>query len=325
MASTQVILSDTHFGVRNNSLTWLESQKDFIYNQFIPYLKKLPKGENIVIHLGDVFESRNSISPMICKEANLMLEEIAKNCTEFIIVAGNHDFFSPIEGSDNSTSLEMLPCLWKKNNIKILYNNYFGYNTNVFIPWFQFHNIITLKKILNDGYNYKNIFTHTDLAHLDQETIDLLKGKNVFTGHIHIPLIQASRGWFTLGSCYYINYQDANSDRGFYTMEDWNPSTLEFHTNTESLKFYKIKNEDVLDFEVNDPRDYVELTIKDFLYEREDIQDAIKTLNSSCNFSVIVSQEDIEIQDVEQDIGIYDIVKSHCPEKLHNKLDSIVE
>lgn len=321
MNSMQVLLSDTHFGVRNNSLTWLESQKDFIYNQFIPFLKDLDR-KATVIHLGDVFDSRSSISPMICKETNLMLEAIAENCDTFIIIAGNHDYFSPIEGKDNSTSLEMLPCLWKNNNIEILYKDYKILGENAFVPWFDFHNLDKLNKVLE--WNPKNIFTHTDLAHLDEETLDLLKGKNIFTGHIHIPLIRASRGWFTLGSCYSINFQDANSDRGFFYMRDWDSSSLEFVPNEKSLRFWRITNEEVLSFEVEDPRDYVELTISDNLYAREDIQDAIKELNSKCTLSVVVVQEDVVFDVIETDSSIYSIVKDKCPEKLHNKLDSIV-
>lgn len=320
MNNMQVLLSDTHFGVRNNSLTWLESQKDFIYNQFIPFLKGLD-GEVTVIHLGDVFDSRSSISPMICKETNLMLEDIGKWVDRFIIIAGNHDYFSPIEGKDNSTSLEMLPCLWKQNDIEILYKNSKILDDNAFVPWFDFHDSVKLNKILES--NPKNIFTHTDLAHLDEGTLDLLKGKNIFTGHIHIPLIRASRGWFTLGSCYSINFQDANSERGFYTMEDWDPKTLTFYPNEKSLRFHRIKDEEVLNFEVEDPRDYVELTISDNLYAREDIQDTIKELNSKCTLSVVVVQEDIVFDVIETDSSIYSIVKDKCPEKLHDKLDSI--
>lgn len=320
--TTQIILSDTHFGVRNNSINWLESQKDFIYNQFIPFLKKT-SGNKTVIHLGDVFDSRSSISPMICKEANAMLEKISENCDRFIIIAGNHDYFSPIEGNDNSTSLEMLPCLWKSNNIDIQYQKSLIIDNNAFIPWFDFHNIDKLKSIISK-YDINNIFTHTDLVHLDEETLNLTKGKNIFTGHIHIPMIRSSRGWFTLGSCYSINYQDANSQRGFYTLEDWNADTLKFYENIESLKFYRILNEECLNFEPKSSRDYVELTIETDMYEREDIQEAIKALNGKCNFSVIEMEKDIEIGDVMPDMGLYEIVRNKCPEKLHNKLDSII-
>jgi len=34
------LLSDTHFGVRANSLEWLENQQAFFRDFYIPYLKK---------------------------------------------------------------------------------------------------------------------------------------------------------------------------------------------------------------------------------------------------------------------------------------------
>ena len=252
-----------------------------------------------------------------------MLEEIAKNCEKLIIIAGNHDYFSPIEGKDNSTSLEMLPCLWKENNIEILYKNSKIINENAFVPWFDFHNPDRLRKVLKN--DPKNIFTHTDIAHHDEETLDYLKGKNIFTGHIHVPLIRASRGWFTLGSCYSINFQDANSDRGFFYMRDWDPLSLEFVPNERSLRFWRIMNEEVLNFEPDSSRDYVELTIKDKTYEREDIQKAIKKLNGECTLSVVVIQDEIDFDSAEPELGIYQIVKNSCPEDLRDKLDQIVE
>lgn len=329
MNSIQVLLSDTHFGVRNNSINWLESQKDFVYNQFIPYLKRLEKNNTVeVFHLGDVFDSRSSISPMICKETNLMLEEISLHCDMFTILAGNHDFFSPIEGSNNSTSLEMLPCMWKDNkNINILTegSSYFD-GKAVCIPWFDFHNPEKLKDILEQYDNIETILTHTDLDHLDPEIHLLVKGKNIITGHIHIPNIDTNKRFYTLGSCYALNYQDADSERGFYRIEDWDLSTLEFIPNTRSIQYHRITDEDILDYTDHDQQDYVELIVKDSIYERPDIQEAIKNMYSTCHhFTVVIDQQEVEIESISPETGMYAIVKNSCPENLRDKLDIIVE
>ena len=43
-----IVLSDTHFGVKNNSITWMNSQLGFIYKEFIPYIQSLKnKGEKV--------------------------------------------------------------------------------------------------------------------------------------------------------------------------------------------------------------------------------------------------------------------------------------
>ena len=54
-----VMFTDTHFGVKNNSVTWFRSQEKFIRDELIPYIKKSKPDE--VIHLGDVFDYYNLI------------------------------------------------------------------------------------------------------------------------------------------------------------------------------------------------------------------------------------------------------------------------
>ena len=40
-----ILFTDTHFGWKNNSMNWLNSQMKFIYEQFIPTIKKYKKKE----------------------------------------------------------------------------------------------------------------------------------------------------------------------------------------------------------------------------------------------------------------------------------------
>ena len=88
-----VLFTDTHFGWKNNSMTWLNSQMNFIYNQFIPTIKKLSTKDDVrVIHLGDVFDSRSTISTYVASKVVQAFKDIRKWCDEFIIVCGNHDF-----------------------------------------------------------------------------------------------------------------------------------------------------------------------------------------------------------------------------------------
>lgn len=330
MNNIQIFLSDTHFGVRANSINWLESQKAFIYKQFIPYLKKLKKDNTVeVFHLGDVFDSRSSISPMICKETNRMLEEISCHCDMFTVLAGNHDFFSPIEGNDNSTSLEMLPCMWKDGtNIKILTEgcSYIDDKT-VCIPWFEFHNPKKLKPILDRQKNIEIILTHTDVEHLDPEIQAIVGKRNIVTGHIHIPDIDEKHHHYTLGSCYSLNFADANSDRGFWQTIDWDLSTLEFIENRESIMFYRINEEDLTKEPNFNEQDYIELTLKEDTYNLPSTQETIKYYCANYpHFTVVVVQNEIEFNEIElEDSSIYTIVKNSCPENLRDKLDTVKE
>ena len=91
---TNIIITDTHFGVKNNSITWFNSQSDFIYKQLIPYIKSHQDTIRL-IHMGDVFDSRSTISVYIAKKVRKMFKDLAEICEDVIVVAGNHDFYSP--------------------------------------------------------------------------------------------------------------------------------------------------------------------------------------------------------------------------------------
>ena len=55
-------LGDTHFGVRNSSNEWIDIMRDYFYDWFIPTVKKNYQPGDILIHLGDVYDSRQSIN-----------------------------------------------------------------------------------------------------------------------------------------------------------------------------------------------------------------------------------------------------------------------
>ena len=60
------ILGDLHFGVRSNSVEWLNIQKDFFENVFIPNLKKHYKPGDVLVQVGDTFDNRQSINQGFC-------------------------------------------------------------------------------------------------------------------------------------------------------------------------------------------------------------------------------------------------------------------
>ena len=107
----KVLFTDTHFGVKNNSMTWLKSQLNFIYKQFIPELRELkkthPDDQIVLIHLGDVFDSRSTISTMVATEVRKAFGALREVVDEFNIIAGNHDYYSPTSDEVNSQYTEM--------------------------------------------------------------------------------------------------------------------------------------------------------------------------------------------------------------------------
>ena len=86
------LITDTHFGARNDSLLFLDFFRKFYENIFFPTLKE--RGITDVIHLGDVVDRRKFIN---FKTLNSMkeilfhpLEEMGVNTR---IIVGNHDIY----------------------------------------------------------------------------------------------------------------------------------------------------------------------------------------------------------------------------------------
>ena len=230
-----IIFTDTHFGWKNNSMTWLNSQMDFIYKQFIPYIKQTRRNEKVrVIHLGDVFDSRSTISTYVATKVVQAFKDIRAVCDEFIILCGNHDFYSP-----NSDTVNTVKLFMSNLDIDIVDQEILERDNHAFVPWYVWQN-----EDLEIESDY--VFCHTDLLHDPIPTSCI--HKMVMSGHIHTPQYKEARGKYNLGSCYSLNFADANSTRGFYILKD---GQLAFEPNKVSINFYRIYNEDILEKDLN--------------------------------------------------------------------------
>lgn len=259
-----VIFTDTHFGWKNNSMTWLNSQMNFIYQQLIPTIKKLSKEDKVrVIHCGDVFDSRSSISTYVATKVVKAFSDIRNVCDDFVIVCGNHDFYSP-----NSDTVNTVRLLLGHKNINIVDQELLEYDGHAFVPWYVYQNN-DFK--LSDDIKY--VFCHADIV---LESIpETCWGKTILSGHIHTPLLRTKKGLYNLGSCYNLNFADANSERGFYIIKD---NKITFHPNTVSITFHRLYNDDILDKDISNMNvdDYVELYVSEVNMVKESYINTIK-------------------------------------------------
>lgn len=254
---TTILLTDTHFGVKNNSMTWLNSQTKFIYDQLIPYIKNLKKDmgkyDSIrVIHLGDVFDSRSSISTMVATKVVECFGEISSLVDDFYIIAGNHDYYSP--NSDKVNTLDLLFC---DMGITLVTNKIRQVGNDLLVPWYEWGKPEIQDWINNKGI--KRIFTHADII---TERIPYI-GAAVYSGHLHTPDINSNILRFNLGSCYSLTFADANSHRGFYVLRN---DKLTFQTNISSIRFWRLYDEDIFDDYILSSiqvGDYIELYISE--------------------------------------------------------------
>lgn len=286
-----VIFTDTHFGWKNNSVVWLNSQLNFIYKQFIPTIKRLKKEDSIrVIHCGDVFDSRSTISTFIASKTIKAFSDIRKECDEFIILCGNHDFYSP-----NSDEVNTVELFMRDMDIDIVSKDVLTRDNHAFIPWYKWID----REQLNISEQY--IFCHGDI--LAEKLPDWTIGKTIISGHIHIP--GKRHNLINLGSCYSLNFADANSERGFYILKNGN---IEFIKNEESINFYRLYDNEILDFDISvlNVNDYIELYLMENNMIKQSYMDKLKKFVETFSHVWIIPQI-TKIENETSDFKIYDI------------------
>lgn len=307
-----VLFTDTHFGWKNNSMTWLNSQMNFIYNQFIPTIKKLSTKDDVrVIHLGDVFDSRSTISTYVASKVVQAFKDIRECCDEFIIVCGNHDFYSP-----NSDMVNTVQLLLGHMDITIVDQKMYEHDDRAFIPWYVWEN----KEFETDA---KYIFCHADIVGTIPPAT--CSGKTIFSGHIHTPNCNDKRGLYNLGSCYSLNFADSNSTRGFYVIED---NKIRFVPNTESINFYRLYNDEILtrDIMTLNTNDYIELYVTETNMSREEYVMTIKKYTERFNHLWIIPQVVTSTNQMNEEFSGYDItdiMDSMIPDDLQEFYDKV--
>lgn len=317
-----IVITDTHFGIKQNSITWLNSQLDFIYNQLIPYLKDCG-GEKRLIHCGDVFDSRSTVSVLVATKVKEAFSKLASLVDEFIIIGGNHDYYSP--NSNEYDSLHLILgdikgiTLVTKDILIKPDNDYKSRKGCVFIPWYEWGR----SDIQDIVYKYgiRNIFAHTDIVGGEIPYKDV----RIFSGHMHIPITRKKYGLYNLGSTYALNFADANSDRGFYVIDGNN---VEFIPNKYSIKFWRLYNEDIFKEFNGDEKDYIELYINQYNLTKENYNRIINDFTKKYKNLWIIPQtsDDKSIESIKFDgYDIEKIIEENIPEDLMEKFNKIKE
>ena len=321
----KILISDTHFGCRQNSITWLNSQLSFFYDQLIPFIKQ-QKELVYVYHLGDVFDVRSSVNLLVADKVHKLFEDLLELCN-VVVIGGNHDYYSPNESDENVNSLRIvLGDLTSNPNFR-LYDRECGLyydGEELFVPWFRYFDYDFLKSTIeNEGV--KRVFIHNDLTvTLEDKYRELFKNVTVYSGHIHIP--KHDKNLHTLGATFALNFADSNSARGFYTMNN-DGSNFTFHSNDKSIKFYRIYNKEVFD-EIKDIKkdDYVELYVNQDNLLKDSYVNKIKELNSTVSNMVVIPRVVRELSDDSTDFEKYDITdicRQNIPDNLIEKFNKI--
>jgi len=308
------LITDTHFGARNDSLLFLEFFRKFYDNVFFPTLKE--RGITEVIHLGDVVDRRKFIN---YKTLNSMkdilfypLEEMGVNIK---VIIGNHDIYYK-----NTLKVNSMEELTKGMDHVSVYTDPCEVDLTkdhkvLFVPWICADNEDETRELI-EKTRTKVAFGHLQIEGIEQHkgsfaieghSMSMFKAfQKVFSGHFHH---RSTTGNVTyLGNPYEITWSDYNDKRGFH-IYDTETMETEFIENPYSM-FHKIYYND----EKNDYGDfskYVDTYVKIIIenknnnYMFETLMDKLIAAGTS-NISVVDNLFDIE--DLGDDIdGIEDV------------------
>ena len=238
------LITDTHFGARNDSLIFTDFFRKFYENIFFPTLKE--RGIKSVIHLGDVVDRRKFINyKTLNSMKDILFAPLKEIGAEIKVIVGNHDIYYK-----NTLSVNSMTELTKGMDHVTVYAEPCEVpltkdHTALFVPWICDDNEDQTKELIEKtrapvafGHlQIEGIEQHRGSFAIDGHSQSMFKAfQRVFSGHFHH---RSTTGNITyLGNPYEITWSDYNDKRGFH-IYDTETMEVEFIENPYSM-FHKI-------------------------------------------------------------------------------------
>jgi len=242
-----IILGDTHFGMRGDSLEFHSYYKKFYDDVFFPYL--LENNIKIVYQLGDLFDRRKFINfNSLYLARQYFFNKLKEHDIQFYTLLGNHDVAYKNTLEVNSSQL----LLNEYDNIRIFDEatkvNIDGVDVDI-IPWICADNEAHISEFIKSSTS-EICFGHFEIAGFEMdrgnvchEGIDksmLNRYDVVLSGHFHH---KSSDGQITyVGTPGEMTWADYNDPRGFHVF-DTATRELTFVENPYKM-FYKLTYDD---------------------------------------------------------------------------------
>ena len=242
------LITDQHFGARNDSPIFLDFYQKFYDEIFFPKLKQ--EKVDAVLILGDTFDRRKYMNFYTLKRAKEMFfEPLAQLGVDVHILAGNHDTYFKNTNDVNSVDLLLNEYDVNFNVIDHPEDIYVGPHKICMMPWICAENYESSMRLLQqtdasiccghfeiDGFQmYRGMPAHEGLKR------DLFRKFDfTFSGHYHHK--SNADSIFYLGNPYQLTWQDYGDNRGFHIF-DLDKRNLEFVENTNVI-FHRITYDD---------------------------------------------------------------------------------
>lgn len=244
------LVTDTHFGARNDNTAFADYFGKFYTDIFFPYLKE--NNIDTIIHLGDIVDRRKYINYQTqAHMQKAFIDPIIENNYTMHVIIGNHDTYYKNTNEINSmqqlygtTGYEKIK--WYDNNPAVI--NFDGCDI-MLLPWLCSNNIEPFMKEV-DKTTAQVLFGHLELKGFEMyrgaindhgfDSSLFNKFDIVCSGHFHHKSTVGNINY--LGSPYEITWSDFDDPRGFHIF-DTDDRTIEFVKNPYTM-FNKIFYDD---------------------------------------------------------------------------------
>ncbi len=321
------IITDQHFGARNDSVAFLDFFEKFYENIFFPALDE--NAITTVLILGDTFDRRKYVNfYALDRSKKMFFDKLVERNIKVYMLAGNHDTYFKNTNDVNSPDL----LLKEYSNITVI-----DEPTNIeldgvdicMMPWICTDNYkqsidhmqSTKAEICMGHFEISGFAMHRGMeCHdgLDKSVFD--KFDLVFSGHYHHR--SNDNHIYYLGNPYELTWQDFNDPRGFHLF-DLNTRELGFIQNPYTMFCrieYNDKEQEPIDLDALDLKDlYLKLIVvnkTDYYKFDKFIQ---KLYNKGCHDIKIVEDfSEYEEGEIGEEINLEDTLSV-----LSNYIDSI--
>lgn len=244
------VITDTHFGARNDNAVFAKQFKKFYDEVFFPTLEE--NDVKVVLHLGDLTDRRKYINFVTAK----FLEEsfvapLSEEGIEFHVILGNHDTY--FKNTNEVNSIRQLYGTTTHTNL------HFYENEPVELT-FDGVKIMLSPWVCQENYEASvKAFEDTDaqilMGHFEIQGFEMMRGQlcdhgfdkkifnkfdSVYSGHFHHPSTHDNITY--LGAPYEMNWSDYDGKRGFHIF-DTETREMEFIANPFRV-FHKIVYDD---------------------------------------------------------------------------------
>ena len=308
------IITDTHYGARKGSRYLHDYFELFYENVFFPALEE--HGVEVVIHMGDAFDSRKSIDYQSLEWAKRVVFNPLKKYDVHMII-GNHDTYYKNTNEVNSPELLLQTYPNIKTYSKPTEVNVGGLDI-LFLPWINQGNEELSLNII------KKTTCRCAMGHLELQGFRVNrqiimehglesklfeKFERVFSGHYHTRSTDGRISY--LGNPYEMYWTDVNDTRGFHIF-DTETLTLTPINNPYKL-FYNIYYEDT-NYKLFNATEYENKIVKVVVRKKSNPKDfekfidklytvGVQELKIVENFDIHESEE-FEVDDDENTISI---------------------